>query len=36
MKIQDVPFGTINWSTIIPTKHLGIQGEAYWNWHKTT
>ena len=30
MKIQDVPFGTIDWSTITPTKHLGINGEAYW------
>jgi hypothetical protein len=30
MEIKDVPFGTINWSTITPTKHSGIAGEAYW------
>ena len=30
MKIENVPFGTINWSTIAPTKHAGITGEAYW------
>ncbi|WP_165043557.1 DHCW motif cupin fold protein [Dysgonomonas sp. ZJ709] len=30
MKIQDVPFCTIDWSTVSPTTHPGIQGEAYW------
>jgi len=30
MKIQDVPFGTIDWNTIEPTKHPGVTGEAYW------
>ena len=30
MKIQDVPFCTIDWSTIAPIKHPGINGEAYW------
>jgi len=30
MNIQDVPFCTIDWSTITPTKHSGITGEAYW------
>ncbi len=30
MIIQDVPFCTINWSKIEPTKHLGVTGEAYW------
>lgn len=30
MKIQAVPFGTIDWDTITPAKHPGISGEAYW------
>ncbi len=30
MKIQDVPFCTIDWAKIEPTTHKGIQGEAYW------
>ncbi|WP_027623970.1 DHCW motif cupin fold protein [Clostridium lundense] len=30
MIIQDVPFGTIDWSTITPTRHPGVTGEAYW------
>lgn len=30
MKIQDVPFCTVDWNTIIPTIHPGITGEAYW------
>lgn len=30
MKIIDVPFGTIDWSTIEPTIHKGVTGEAYW------
>lgn len=30
MKILDVPFNTIDWSTITPTVHLGVTGEAYW------
>lgn len=30
MKIQDVPFCTIDWSAIQPTTHKGITGEAYW------
>jgi hypothetical protein len=30
MKIQDVPFCTIDWCTIIPTIHPGIKGEAIW------
>jgi hypothetical protein len=30
MKIQDVPFFTADWDSIIPTKHLGKTGEAYW------
>lgn len=30
MKIQDVPFGTMDWDKIIPTEHPGITGLAYW------
>jgi hypothetical protein len=30
MKIQDVPFCTIDWDTITPTKHPGVTGAAYW------
>lgn len=30
MKIQDVPFGTTDWSEIKPTIHPGVTGEAYW------
>ena len=30
MKIVDVPFCTIDWSTVEPTVHPGIQGEALW------
>ncbi len=30
MKIHDVPFGTVDWNSIEPTKHPGITGEAYW------
>jgi len=30
MKISDVPFCTINWNTIAPTIHTGINGEAIW------
>lgn len=30
MKIQDVPFDTTDWNRIIPTKHPGETGEAYW------
>ena len=30
MKIQDVPFCTIDWSTITPTVHTGTNGEALW------
>lgn len=28
MKIQDVPFGTVDWSSITPTIHPGTTGEA--------
>lgn len=30
MKIQEVPFCTVDWSTVTPTVHKGITGEAYW------
>lgn len=30
MEIQNVPFGTIEWNTIVPTIHNGVTGEAYW------
>ena len=30
MKIQDVPFCTIDWSTVEPTEHPGINGKALW------
>ncbi|WP_367568999.1 DHCW motif cupin fold protein [Lacrimispora sp.] len=30
MKIQNVPFCTIEWDTIKPTTHPGVTGEAYW------
>ncbi len=30
MKIQEVPFCTVDWSTIKPTVHPGVTGEAYW------
>jgi len=30
MEIKDVPFCMIDWNTIIPTKHAGINGEALW------
>ena len=30
MKIQDVPFCTVDWSKIESTKHPGVTGEALW------
>lgn len=30
MKIEDVPFCTVDWSKITPTKHPGVTGEALW------
>lgn len=30
MKIQDVPFCTIDWEAVMPTKHPGATGEALW------
>jgi quercetin dioxygenase-like cupin family protein len=31
MKITDVPFCTMDWSQITPTKHAGIEGHALWH-----
>jgi len=30
MNIQDVPFNTMDWSTVTPTEHPGTTGKAYW------
>jgi quercetin dioxygenase-like cupin family protein len=30
VNIQDVPFGTMDWSTVTPTEHAGITGKAFW------
>jgi quercetin dioxygenase-like cupin family protein len=30
MKIQEVPFCCVDWSSMEPTIHAGITGEAYW------
>ena len=30
MKIQDVPFSTIDWSKVTPTEHSGEAGTAFW------
>jgi hypothetical protein len=30
MKIEDVPFCTMDWSTVTPTEHPGITGKALW------
>lgn len=30
MKIENVPFCTIDWSTVEPTEHPGITGKALW------
>ena len=30
MHLQDIPFGTTDWSTIEPTTHAGDVGEARW------
>jgi quercetin dioxygenase-like cupin family protein len=30
MKIDDVPFGTTDWSAIEVTEHAGETGKAYW------
>jgi hypothetical protein len=30
MQIRDLPFGTTDWSAILPTEHQGVSGVAYW------
>ena len=30
MKIEDVPFCTVDWSAVKPTIHPGVSGEALW------
>ncbi len=30
MKIENVPFCTIDWSAVAPTEHAGVTGKAYW------
>lgn len=30
MKIQDIPFSTVDWSVVEPTVHPGVTGEALW------
>ncbi len=30
MNMQDIPFGTTDWSTIEPTEHPGETGKAFW------
>jgi quercetin dioxygenase-like cupin family protein len=30
MKIEDVPFCTIDWKTVEPTIHKGVTGQALW------
>ena len=30
MKMSDIPFGTTDWSVVVPTKHPGTIGVATW------
>lgn len=30
MQLNDIPFGTTDWSTITPTEHAGETGSALW------
>lgn len=30
MKIEDVPFVTTDWASVVPTEHPGETGVAYW------
>lgn len=34
MQIQDLPFGTTDWTDIEPTEHPGETGTAYWRTRK--
>ena len=33
MKMEGIPFGTIDWSAVEPTEHKGEVGLAYWRTH---
>lgn len=30
MKMTEIPFGTTDWQTVVPTEHHGETGLAYW------
>lgn len=30
MKIENLPFCTVDWNTVTPTEHPGITGKAFW------
>ena len=30
MKLNNIPFGTTDWSALEPTEHQGVTGVAYW------
>jgi quercetin dioxygenase-like cupin family protein len=30
MQMNDIPFGTTDWSQIAATEHTGIEGKAFW------
>jgi quercetin dioxygenase-like cupin family protein len=30
MKMAAIPFGTVDWASITPTRHAGDEGEALW------
>ena len=30
MKMNDIPFGVTDWSTVEPTEHPGVTGKALW------
>ena len=30
MKLEQIPFGITDWSTVVPTEHKGESGFAYW------
>ena len=30
MRIENIPFCTVDWSTVIPTEHPGATGTAFW------
>ena len=34
MHMKDIPFQTMDWSTVAPTKHAGESGQALWRTHE--